>query len=285
MPELPEVETVRRGLEPAMAGKSITRVALYRSGLRMPFPERMADIIEGRCVVRLSRRAKYLLIHVADGAGKEDVLILHLGMSGQMTVVRNIAGYNRRKHDHMILTMEDGAGIVFNDARRFGMVMLTDSASLAAHPAFEGMGPEPLPESFTGKVLHEKLRGKASSIKIALLDQRVVAGVGNIYASEALFEARISPLRTAGDIRPAEAGRLAQAIRAVLTRAIAAGGSSLRDFRQADGELGYFQHSFAVYGREGEPCPGCAGNGKKKAVIKKIVQGGRATYYCPACQK
>lgn len=284
MPELPEVETVRRGLEPAMTGKSITRVALYRSGLRVPFPERLADVIEGRRVAGLSRRAKYLLIHVGE-AGQEDVLIVHLGMSGQMTVVRNIAGYNRRKHDHMILTMEDGAGIVFNDARRFGMVMLTDSASLAAHPAFEGMGPEPLPESFTGKVLHEKLRGKVSPVKAALLDQRVVAGVGNIYASEALFEARICPLRAAGTIKPAEAERLAQAIRAVLTRAIAAGGSSLRDFRQADGELGYFQHSFAVYGREGESCPACAGSGKKKAVIKKIVQGGRATYLCPACQK
>ncbi|HEU4838619.1 MAG TPA: bifunctional DNA-formamidopyrimidine glycosylase/DNA-(apurinic or apyrimidinic site) lyase [Micavibrio sp.] len=201
MPELPEVETVRRGLEPAMAGKVITRVALYRSGLRMPFPERMAEIIEGRRVVRLSRRAKYLLIHVG-GDGTEDVMIVHLGMSGQMTVVRDIAGYNRRRHDHMILSMEDGAGIVFNDARRFGMVMLTDSASLAAHAAFGGMGPEPLPDSFTGKVLREKLHGKTSSIKTALLDQGVVAGVGNIYASEALFEARISPLRAAGQSNP-----------------------------------------------------------------------------------
>lgn len=283
MPELPEVETVRRGLEPAMAGKSIARVALYRSGLRVPFPERLAEIIEGRPVTRLARRAKYLLIHVG-GAG-EDVLIVHLGMSGRMTVVRDIAGYNRDKHDHMILTMEDGAGVVFNDARRFGMVMLTAAASLAAHAAFEGMGPEPLANGFTEAVLHEKLRGKECPVKVALLDQRVVAGIGNIYASEALFEAGISPLRAAGSIKSAEAERLVRAIRSVLTRAIAAGGSSLRDFRQAGGELGYFQHSFSVYDREGEACPGCGAGGKRKAVIKKIVQGGRATYLCPACQK
>lgn len=266
-----------------MAGKAILRVALYRAGLRVPFPEKLAEILEGRPVVKLTRRAKYLLIHVG-GAG-DDVLIVHLGMSGQMTVVRNIAGYNRRKHDHMILTMEDGAGIVFNDARRFGMVMLTQAGLLDAHAALEGMGPEPLPESFTGKVLGEKLHGKKVAVKVALLDQRVVAGVGNIYASEALYEARISPLRAAGAVKPAEADRLAVAIRSVLTRAIAAGGSSLRDFRQAGGELGYFQHSFAVYDREGEPCPHCKAGGKKKAIIKKIVQGGRATYFCPACQK
>ncbi len=283
MPELPEVETVRRGLEPAMSGRTIAKVELHRSGLRVPFPDNLATILKGRAVLRLTRRAKYLLIHV--GGASEDVLIVHLGMSGQMTVVKNIAGYNLRKHDHMVLTLDSGAGIVFNDARRFGMVMLSPATEIEAHPAFDGIGPEPLPVSFTGKVLQKRLKGRSTPIKVALLDQRVVAGVGNIYASEALFEAGISPLRKASSLKAAEAEALAEAIRSVLTRAIASGGSSLRDFRQAGGELGYFQHSFAVYDHAGDACPRCAGGGRKKASIQKIVQGGRATYYCPSCQK
>lgn len=283
MPELPEVETVRRGLEPAMEGRTIVKVDLYRAGLRVPFPENLAAIVKGRPVLRLTRRAKYLLIHI--GGKSEDVLIVHLGMSGQMTVIKTIAGYNLRKHDHMVLTLDSGAGIVFNDARRFGMVMLTPATSIELHAAFDGMGPEPLAEGFTGAVLQERLKGRSTPIKVALLDQRVVAGVGNIYASEALHEAGLSPLRKASSLKPAEAAALAAAIQSVLTRAIASGGSSLRDFRQAGGELGYFQHSFVVYDHEGDACPRCPAGGRKKAFIKKIVQGGRATYFCPSCQK
>jgi formamidopyrimidine-DNA glycosylase len=283
MPELPEVETVRRGLEPAMAGRIIKKVVLHRDGLRVPFPTDMAKILAGRTVTKLTRRAKYLLIHIGGGGG--NILIVHLGMSGQLTIVPDISAYQPRKHDHMIISLDSGAGIVFNDARRFGMVMLSPAASIEAHAAFDGMGPEPLPQDFTGKILRDKFSSKKTPVKVALLDQRVVAGVGNIYASEALFEAGISPLRKSSSIKPAEAERLAGAIRSVLTRAIASGGSSLRDFRQAGGELGYFQHSFAVYDHEGDPCPRCKGGAKKKAVIKKIVQGGRATYHCPVCQK
>lgn len=283
MPELPEVETVRRGLEPAMTGKTITKVALHRAGLRVPFPDNLAQILAGRPVIKLTRRAKYLLIHI--GGKTVDVLIVHLGMSGQLTIAPDLASYKSRKHDHMVISLDSGAGVVFNDARRFGMVMLSPAASIDAHKAFDGMGPEPLPEIFTGKVLHDRLARKGTLIKVALLDQRVVAGVGNIYASEALFEAGISPVRKSSAIKPAEAEKLAQAIRSVMVRAIASGGSSLRDFRQAGGELGYFQHSFAVYDHEGTPCPRCKGSAKKKPVIKKIVQAGRATYFCPVCQK
>lgn len=283
MPELPEVETVRRGLEPAMTGRTIVKIDLHRTGLRVPFPENLALILKDRPVLRLTRRAKYLLIHI--GGVTEDILIVHLGMSGQMTVVKKIAEYNLRKHDHMVLTLENGAGIVFNDARRFGMVMLEPAASIETHAAFDGMGPEPLPGTFTGAVLRDRLKSRSTPIKVALLDQRVVAGVGNIYASEALFEAGISPFRMASSLKNVEADILAKAIRSVLMRAIASGGSSLRDFRQADGELGYFQHSFAVYGHKGFACPRCPAGGRKKASIEKIVQGGRATYFCPSCQK
>lgn len=283
MPELPEVETVRRGLEPAMTGRIITKITLRRAGLRVPFPDNLAKTLSGRPVLQLTRRAKYLLIHV--GGKAEDVLIVHLGMSGQLTIAPNLAAYSPRKHDHVVIALDNGAGVVFNDARRFGMVMLSPTETLEAHKAFKDMGPEPLPQDFTGKALQERLARKDTPVKIALLDQRVVAGVGNIYASEALFEAGISPLRKSSTVKPAEAERLAQAIRSVMIRAIAAGGSSLRDFRQAGGELGYFQHSFAVYDHEGAPCPRCKGGAKKKPVIRKIVQGGRATYYCPACQK
>ncbi len=283
MPELPEVETVRRGLEPAMSGRIITKITLNRAGLRVPFPKDLGAILAGRPVLELTRRAKYLLIHI--GGKTKDVLIVHLGMSGQLTIAPDLAAYNPRKHDHMVIALDNGAGVVFNDARRFGMVMLSTLAALDGHAAFDGMGPEPLPETFTGKMLRERLSRKSVPVKIALLDQRVVAGVGNIYASEALFEAAISPVRSSSSLKPAEAERLAKAIRSVLTRAIAAGGSSLKDFRQAGGELGYFQHSFSVYDHEGAPCPRCKAGAKKKPIIKKIVQGGRATYFCPLCQK
>ncbi len=283
MPELPEVETVRRGLEPAMAGNVLSKIDVRRKDLRVPFPPGLAKLLEGRTVLRLTRRAKYLLIHV-DGKC-EDILIVHLGMSGQMTVVQDIKNYKPKKHDHMILSMSNGVGVVFNDARRFGMVMLTTPLEMDAHAAFCLLGPEPLSNSFNGEILHERLRGKSTPIKLAILDQRVVAGIGNIYASEALYEASISPLRQAGSLSLKNCEDLAAAIKNVLTYAIAAGGSSLKDYRRADGELGYFQHSFIVYDREGEACPRCMAGGKKKAIIRKIVQSGRSTYDCPSCQK
>ncbi len=280
MPELPEVETIRSGLAPVMTGRRISRLDLHRAGLRVPFPPGMAEAVKGQRIIHLSRRAKYLLIHIEGG----DLLAVHLGMSGRLVIVNEMAGYNLRPHDHMVIALDDGAGVVLNDARRFGMVLMMAESEMAAHPAFAGIGPEPLSDDFTGDVLANRLRKSRVAIKQALLDQRVVAGVGNIYASEALFEARISPFRAAGDVTKKEAACLTAAIRSVLARAIAAGGSSLKDYRQADGSLGYFQHGFAVYDREGEPCPSCGGNGRKKGIIHKIMQGGRATYYCPRCQ-
>lgn len=281
MPELPEVETVKNGLSPFMVGRAVHKIELRRDGLRVPFPDNLAKVLKGRNVERLSRRAKYLLVHLSG----DHVVIIHLGMSGQMTVRGDIASYVPLKHDHMIVHLSDGGGIVFNDARRFGMVYLTHEGSLQSHHALAHLGPEPLSNDFSGPALMEKLAGKKTSIKIALLDQRVVAGVGNIYASEALHLAHISPLRPSGALKKDEAENLASAIRDVLGMAIEAGGSTLKDFRQSDGSLGYFQHRFSVYDREGEPCPCCGPNARKKAVIHKLVQGGRATYYCPLCQK
>lgn len=281
MPELPEVETVRRGLSPFMEGRLISRVQTNREGLRIPFPADLNKALEGFRVSRLSRRAKYVLAHMEDGK----ILVFHLGMSGQMRVEPDMAAYAARKHDHMLLFLDDGRGIVFNDPRRFGMVFLMSEAGMAAHPAFAQMGPEPLGNEFSGPILRERLQGKRTPIKTALLDQHVVAGVGNIYASEALHDSGISPFREAGALTAKQAEALVQAIRAVLDRAIASGGSSLKDFIKVDGQPGYFQHSFAVYDRAAQPCPRCPVNGKKKGIIQKIVQGGRATYYCASCQK
>lgn len=287
MPELPEVETVCRGLEPAMKGRVVQKLVLRRKDLRIPFPQNMAVRLEGRKILRLSRRAKYILIHVAGrkkGEG-EDIVIVHLGMSGQMGVVAQASSYKLRKHDHMMITMDNNVLIVFNDARRFGMVMMEKAQALSSHPSFKDMGPEPLEDAFMGAALLQRLMGKKTSIKSALLDQHVVAGVGNIYACEALYEAKISPLALAGSLTFAKAQVLAGAIKDVLARAIRAGGSTLKDYKKADGSSGYFQHSFAVYGRAGQPCPRSLKNGKKGHTILKITQSGRATYYCPQCQK
>lgn len=282
MPELPEVETVRRGLEPAMVGKKVVRIEAHREGLRVPFPPAIKNL-EGRVVAELTRRAKYLLIKF-EGEDPE-VLVMHLGMSGRMTVVPDMAVYDRQKHDHLTITMEGGEGVVFNDARRFGMIFMVKESGLDNHPALKILGPEPLVKDFTGKVLLQKLAGKSTPIKLSLLDQSVVSGIGNIYACEALFAAGVDPRKKSYSVTVTQAEDLAKHIKEVLERSIKAGGSSLKDYRKSDGSLGDFQHSFMVYDKEGEPCPHCPSSGKKKPVIHKITQGGRSTFFCPNCQK
>jgi formamidopyrimidine-DNA glycosylase len=277
MPELPEVETVRRGLALRMEGRRIARLAVNRPDLRIPLPPGLKERVEGRRVERLGRRAKYLLLHLEDGG----VIIAHLGMSGRMVLSEPGADAPRNRHDHVVFTLEDGAELRFNDARRFGMLDYTSAGELEHHKLLAHLGPEPLGNAFSGPTLAALLAGKATPLKAALLDQRVVAGLGNIYVSESLFYAGLSPRRLAGTVAGPRAERLAQAIRDVLERAIAAGGSSLRDYVQADGELGYFQHHWAVYGKEGERCPGCDCRGG----IRRIVQSGRSTFYCGKRQR
>lgn len=293
MPELPEVETVRRGLVPVLEGRRITRAVVRRKDLRVPFPDRFGARLTGRTVQRLRRRAKYILADLDDG----ETLVVHLGMSGRFTVYP--AGSNEGamlgefhhempeaaagagKHDHLLLETEDGARIVYNDHRRFGLMLLELTGSLDAHKLFAGIGPEPLDPPLSAKALAARLKDKATPIKSALLDQRVVAGLGNIYVCEALHRSGINPKRQAGSIGAPRIAKLAEAVTRVLTDAIAAGGSTLRDHAQVSGELGYFQHSFRVYDREGHPCPtpGCRGT------IQRIVQAGRSTFYCPVCQR
>lgn len=283
MPELPEVETVRRGLAPVMEGQVIARAEVNRPDLRWPFPERMAERLTGRRVLQLRRRSKYLLGDLDSG----ETLLIHLGMSGRMTVSGDPLGRfvhdhpAPEKHDHVVFHMESGARITFNDPRRFGAMDLMQTATADQHRLLSVLGPEPLGNDFNEAYLVAAFRGKNTPVKSALLDQGIVAGLGNIYVCEALFRSGISPLRKAGQIAAPRVASLVPAIRDVLERAIAAGGSSLKDFRQADGELGYFQHSFDVYGREGEPCrtPGCT------ETIRRKVQSGRSTFYCPACQR
>ncbi len=282
MPELPEVETVIRGLRPHLEGQRLTQVVQRRADLRFPLPENFAARLQGRRVTHLARRAKYILIHLDDA----QVLLCHLGMSGRMTVFG--AGAAREAldpHDHVILTTERGAEIRFNDARRFGVMDLVDAGHLGRHRLLTQLGPEPLGNEFSGPVLAHRLAGKRASIKAALLDQRVVAGLGNIYVSESLFFAGISPRRAARSVQGGRAERLAAAIREVLARAIQAGGSSLRDYAQVSGELGYFQHEWAVYGREGQACPGCICGLEGAGGIRRIVQSARATFYCGTRQR
>jgi formamidopyrimidine-DNA glycosylase len=276
MPELPEVETVRRGLAAALEGKRLARVEVRRPDLRRPFPARFAARLQGRRIRSFRRRAKYLLAGLDSG---EDWLI-HLGMSGRMLVGQGWPN-DLDAHDHVVIGAEDGTVVRFNDARRFGVMDLVPAAEAAAHPLLSGLGPEPLDPAFDGPALARRLAGKAAPIKAALLDQRVVAGIGNIYASEALFRAGLSPTRKAGTVTGDRAQRLAAAIKDVLSAAIEAGGSSLRDHRTTSGELGYFQHSFQVYERAGEPCTVC----RSKAGIRRLVQSGRSTFYCARCQR
>lgn len=280
MPELPEVETVRRGLAPVLEGRRIERALSRRPDLRFPLPEGFGQRITGRNVERVGRRAKYLLIGLDDGA----TLIAHLGMSGCFRIYEKDAP-PLQKHDHVILTTDRGAEVRFNDPRRFGFMLLADPGELDSHAMIKDIGPEPLEAEFSAKVLSQALKGRRTPIKSALLDQAVVAGLGNIYVAEALFRAGISPKRSAATIGPKRAEKLYRAIVDVLRDAIAAGGSSISDHRQTDGELGYFQHSFRVYGREGEACPGCDCDVAKTGGVKRITQSGRSTFYCSRHQR
>lgn len=283
MPELPEVETVRRGLAPVMEGARIAKAEVNRPDLRWPFPQNMAARLTGARVTALRRRSKYILADLDTG----ESLLIHLGMSGRMLISGAQLGRFTHdhpapeKHDHVVLHMESGARITFNDPRRFGAMDLLTTATAESHKLLSGIGPEPLGNGFDEPYLIEALRGKTSPIKSALLDQRLVAGLGNIYVCETLYRAGISPKRKAGAISSKRAASLVPIIRQVLREAIEAGGSSLKDFRQADGDLGYFQHRFDVYGREGERCRG----ERCQSEIRRIVQSGRSSFYCPTCQR
>ncbi|WP_323767693.1 bifunctional DNA-formamidopyrimidine glycosylase/DNA-(apurinic or apyrimidinic site) lyase [Antarctobacter sp.] len=283
MPELPEVETVRRGLAPVMEGQVIARALVNRPDLRWPFPDHMAERLTGARVDRLRRRSKYILADLSTG----ETLLIHLGMSGRMLVSGDPLGRfvhdhpAPEKHDHVVLDMGQGARITFNDPRRFGAMDLMATDGADSHPLLAVLGPEPLGNGFSESYLVSALEGRKTPIKAALLDQKIIAGLGNIYVCEALYRTRIHPARKVNRLSKARLAALVPVVRTVLQDAIAAGGSSLRDFRQADGELGYFQHSFDVYGREGEPCrtEGCADT------VRRIVQSGRSSFYCPTCQR
>jgi formamidopyrimidine-DNA glycosylase len=301
MPELPEVETVRRGLQPVMEGFSIVKAEARRKDLRFPFQKDFVARLQGQTVTGLGRRAKYLMADLGSG----DVLLMHLGMSGSFRVIKDqeqeTPGKFRhprsqdRAHDHVMFQMSSGAAVIFNDPRRFGYMKIIARDALEHEPLLRGLGPEPLGNAFDAPMLAQACANKKTSLKAALLDQRVVAGLGNIYVCEALYRAQLSPRRLAATLatkaepRKGIAGgeptdhakRLVTAIHAVLNQAIKAGGSSLRDHRQTSGELGYFQHSFQVYDREGEKCQtaGCSG------VVRRFTQNGRSTFWCPKCQK
>lgn len=288
MPELPEVETVRRGLQPHLEGARLVKVEARRPDLRFPLPEDFAHRLTGATVERLRRRAKYLVADLDTG----ESLIAHLGMTGRFTIrtprgdeetpgeFEQEAGGDPR-HDHVVFTTDRGETVTFNDARRFGYMDLGRTETLEAGRWLAGIGPEPLGEAFDGAHLLKAFQGKTQNVKASLLDQRAVAGLGNIYVSEALHRSRIRPQTAAGDLSLARLKALAAAVKETLEEAIEAGGSTLRDYRAADGALGYFQHRFRVYGREGEPClrPRC------KGTVKRIVQAGRSTFYCPVCQR
>ncbi|WP_371170464.1 bifunctional DNA-formamidopyrimidine glycosylase/DNA-(apurinic or apyrimidinic site) lyase [Aliiroseovarius sp. 2305UL8-7] len=283
MPELPEVETVRRGLSPVMEGARVAQAQIRREGLRWPFPDRMAERLTGAKVLRLGRRSKYLLADLDTG----ETLITHLGMSGRMLISGHQMGKFHHehpapeKHDHVVIDMDNGARVTFNDPRRFGAMDLCDTDALQDHKLIRVLGPEPLGNNFDETYLTGALRTRNSPIKTALLDQGIIAGLGNIYVCEVLFRTGIHPARKAARLSVGRTASLVPIIRDVLSEAIESGGSSLKDYRQADGDLGYFQHNFRVYGREGEPCvtQGCTGK------IKRITQSGRSTFYCAQCQR
>jgi len=273
MPELPEVETVCRGLVHLLQGKRLVRVDVRRKNLRIPFPPRMAEALTGRRIERIYRRAKYIVMALDDG----NAVIAHLGMSGRMTSVN--PGQALDAHDHVIFHADDGTEVRLNDPRRFGLMTLCPHDQLESHKLFKAQGPDPLSAAFTPEMLTAALKGRTTAIKTALLDQRIVVGLGNIYVCEALFRSGISPKRKSGTINLARAQKLVPDIKAVLAEAIKVGGSSLRDHIQPSGELGYFQHNWRVYGREGEAC-----RNSNSHRIKRIVQAARSTFFCPKCQ-
>lgn len=281
MPELPEVETVRRGLIPAMEGRVIEHVELRRANLRFPFPENFAERLKGVKIERIGRRAKFLMVELSSG----ELLTMHLGMTGRFSIegegfdvfAHAIAG--NPKHDHVIFHLEGGFVVTFNDPRRFGFMELYGVGEAENSKRFLELGPEPLSNHFSAAYLNDVLQKKSSPIKSSLLDQRIVAGLGNIYVCEALFRAGISPTRKSSTLRGKRAEKLVPIIKDVISEAIEAGGSSISDFAQTDGKLGYFQHSFMVYGREGEPCVAC------DKTLERIIQSGRSTFFCSSCQK
>ena len=294
MPELPEVETVRGGLAPVLEGHRLARVEARRPDLRFPLPPNFVQVLTGATITRLTRRAKYLMARL----DREDTLVMHLGMSGRFEITHpegaapdrparaGLADFHYApdpdpKHAHIVFETEQGVRVTYYDPRRFGYMALVNTATLHLNPWFSGLGPEPLSDDFNAEGLVQAFKGRKQGPKTLLLDQRIVAGLGNIYVCEALNRARISPFKAAGGVSRSRLERLAQDIRAVLGEAIAAGGSTLRDYAAADGALGYFQHRFRVYDREGEPCL----NDPCKGVITRKVQAGRSTFYCPACQK
>lgn len=281
MPELPEVETTMRGMERAMKGKVVTAIRLNRKTLRGAIPADLPASIGEQKITRFERRGKYILAFAENGRG----FCLHLGMSGRIRIESAPDSFTKEKHDHVIFEMKNSSRVVFNDPRRFGMLFSVDAENWRNHDAFSNMGPEPLEQDFSGRALHQKISGKKTNIKAALLDQSVVAGVGNIYACEALFGSGIHPARICASLSLKDCNALVDAIQDVLRRAIAAGGSTLRDYRKTDGDLGYFQHQFEVYDRAGKPCPGCDCDVLKTGGVGRIVQSGRSTFFCAKKQK
>jgi formamidopyrimidine-DNA glycosylase len=287
MPELPEVETVRRGLAPHLVGRRLVRVAARRPDLRFPLPEGFVQRLTGARVIALTRRGKYILAAL----DRDETLVMHLGMTGRFTVEADgaaeapgeftLAAAADPKHAHIVFETDAGGALTYFDARRFGFMDLIDTANLEAHPRFAAMGPEPLGETFDSAYLARAFAGRRQGAKTLLLDQSVVAGLGNIYVCEALHRARLSPVRPAAGIGQRSLAALVRSIRSVLEEAIAAGGSTLRDYASVEGGMGYFQHDFQVYGREGQSCP----NTPCRGVVARLVQAGRSTFYCPACQR
>lgn len=279
MPELPEVETIRKGLAKTLKNRRIKAVQLRREGLRNLFCSGFARTLEGRRVLGFRRRAKYILADLEGGY----VWLIHLGMSGSFRTSPAAKPLTPEKHDHVVITFDDGTALAYHDPRRFGQMDVFEAPCETTHPSLKNIGPEPLEKNFDGASLAKRLSGKKTAVKVALLDQRVVAGVGNIYACEALYRAGIDPRKSAGLVKGAKADALARAIKDVMREALASGGSTLRNHRQLDGSTGYFQHSFDVYGHAGQPCGHCTC--QKKSCVRSIVQGGRTSFFCPVKQK
>lgn len=279
MPELPEVETIRLAMASVLPGRQVVHTETRRDGLRVPFPSGLEIRLKGRRIVSCDRLAKYILTHLDDG----QVLVFHLGMSGRILLHPANRQPDQDRHDHLVIGFDDDSALIFNDPRRFGIVLLEQNAGLSCIHPFNTLGPEPLEEDFTGPYLAAALKGRKTAIKAALMDQSIVAGLGNIYVCEALYVAGIDPKRPAQEVRDAET--LVRAIRSVLEAAIRSGGSTLRDYRNADGNAGRFQHNFSVYGRAGKPCPDCSCDIGRTGGIGRISQGGRSTFFCPERQR